>query len=101
MPTETDNNSIAKSQQTNVKPKRRQRQLSAPPSSTGDGRKVVNVNVSVAPNTQSVLSMPLYSVFATSPLADELFMKVSKSVCISLTSKQSYNTNINGYLCQL
>lgn len=101
MPSETDINSVAKPQQLSNKGKRRQRQLVAPPSSSGDGRKTVNLGVSVSPNTQTVTSMPLYSVFATSPIADELFMKVSKSVCISLTTKQAYNTNINGFLCNL
>lgn len=101
MPSETDSSSVVKSQQSKTQAKRRQRQLVAPPSSNGDGRKTVNLNVSVSPNTQTVTSMPLYSVFATSPIADELFMKVSKSVCISLTTRQAYNTNINGYLCSL
>ncbi|WP_157816827.1 hypothetical protein [Nostoc flagelliforme] len=79
--------------------KRQPRQLSAPPSSNGsDGRKQVSLNVTVSPNPAPVKGFQLYSVFATSPLADELFVKVSKSVCVSLSTKTAYSTSINGYL---
>ena len=82
-----------------VKGKRPPRQLSAPPSSNGnDGRRQVSLNATVSPNPAPVKSFQLYSVFATSPLADELFVKVSKSVCVSLSTKTAYSTSINGYL---
>ncbi|MEH2444141.1 hypothetical protein [Nostoc sp.] len=79
--------------------KRQPRILNAPPTSTGDnGRKQVSLTATVSPNPQPVKTMPLYSVFAVAPIADEIFLKVSKSVCISLSTKQPYSTSINGYL---
>lgn len=103
MPVESETNGNATSSRgvntTNVKGKRTQRQLSAPPSSSSDnGRKVVSLPMTVSPNPAPVKNFQLYSVFATSPLADELFVKVSKSVCVSLSTKTAYSTSINGYL---
>ena len=40
---------------------------------------------------------PQYSMFVLNPKSSDIYIKVSKSECISLSSKQRYSTNIQGY----
>ncbi|TBR58991.1 hypothetical protein B4U84_24325 [Westiellopsis prolifica IICB1] len=78
---------------------KRQRKSLPTPSSGGDGKRTATLSMTVASTAVDVSDsrFPLYSLFTMDAGATEVFMKVSKSEAVSLTTKQRYSTNVRGY----